>query len=103
MATFANSSQRVKSDTTVILLSKVQHAVWQLGLPVLDANAVAKYKKRAKLSMLWREIRWPLLGMTVLVAFECLGRQWSRATVVGAAALLLAALFSWLVSASDLK
>jgi len=103
MATLANPSQRLKADTAVVSLTTAQHALWQLGMPILDAGAVAQYKKIAKLGMLWREIRWPLLGMTALVLFECLGRQWGRATVVGAAALMLAALFSWLVNASDLQ
>jgi hypothetical protein len=67
------------------------------------AKAVAEHKKSARLGMLWREVRWPVLGMTVLVMFECLGRQWGRATIVGGAALVLAALFSWLVNASDLQ
>jgi hypothetical protein len=103
MATFANPSLRIKADTTVVSLTTVQQALWQLGMPILDAHAVAEYKRRAKLGMLWHEVRWPLLGMTVLVVFECIGRQWGRATVVGAAALVLAALFSWLVNASDLQ
>jgi hypothetical protein len=103
VATFRTSSPSLKADTSIVSLSNVEQALWQLGLPILDAEAVAEYKKRAKLKMLWREIRWPLLGITVLVVFECLGRQWGRATVVGVAALVLAALFSWLVNASDLQ
>src|SRR5271170_7332041 len=103
MATLANPSQRLKPDTTVVSLTTVQRALWQLGMPILDAGAVAKYKKRAKLEMLWRSIRWQLLGMAALIGFECFGRQWSRVAVVGAAAVLLATLFGWLVNASDLQ
>jgi hypothetical protein len=108
MATLANPSLgikvlRIKADTTVVSLTTVQQALWQLGMPILDSNAVTEYKKRAKMGMLWREVRWPLLGMILLVVFECLGRQWGRAAVVGSAALVLAALFSWLVNASDLQ
>jgi hypothetical protein len=103
MATLVNPSKRFNPDTAVLSLTTVQHALWQLGIPVLDAGAVAAYKKRAKLGMLWRAIRWLLLGMAVLVAFECIGRQWGRASFVGAAAVVLATLFSWLLSASDLQ
>jgi hypothetical protein len=70
---------------------------------ILDAEAVADYKRRAKLGMLWCAIRWQLLGMASLVALVCLGRQWSRAAVVGVAAVVLATLFAWLVSSSDLQ
>lgn len=103
MATLVNLSQRAKPDTSVVSLTTLQCAILQLGLPILDAGSVAAYKKRASLGMLWRTIRWPLLGMAMLVAFECLGRQWGRAAVVGAAAALLSALFGWLVQASDLQ
>jgi hypothetical protein len=96
-------SQRLEPDTSVVFLTSVQHALWQLGMPILDAAAVAKYKKRAKLGMLWQAIRWQLLGMAALVAFECLGRQWGRAAVVGADAVVLATLFGWLVNSSDLR
>jgi hypothetical protein len=81
----------------------VQRGLWQLGMPILDAGSVAEYKKRAKLGMLWRAIRWQLLGMAALVALECLGRQWGRAALVGAEAGVLATLFSWLVYVSDLQ
>jgi hypothetical protein len=77
--------------------------LWQLGMPILDAAAVAEYKKHAKLVMLWRAIRWQLLGMAALVAVVCLGRQWGRAAVVGASAVVLAALFGWLLSTHDLQ
>ncbi len=97
------TSSRLKLDTTVVALTPVQRVLWQLGIPILNADSVAEYKQRAKRGMLWREIRWPLLGMTALVVFECLGRQWGRATIVGAAALMLATLFTWLVNASDLQ
>jgi len=59
-----------------------------------------EYKKRA---MLWRAIRGQLLGMAALVALVCLGRQWGRAAVVGAAAVVRATLFAWLVNAFDLQ
>jgi len=97
-----NPLPRLKSNTTVVSLTTVQCALWQLGMPILAATAVAEYKKHAKLSMLWQAVRWQLFGMATLVAFMCLGRQWGRVAVVGAAAVLLAALFAWLVSASEL-
>ena len=103
MARPTNPSQRLNPDTTVVSLTVVQRALWQLGMPILDAEAVAKYKRRAKLGMLWRAIRWQLLGMAALVALVCLGRQWSRAAVVGVAAVVLATLFGWLVNSSDLQ
>jgi len=103
MTTLKNLWQRQRSETAVVSLTTVQRALWQLGMPVLDANAVAAYKKRAKLGMLWRAIRWQLVGMAALVALECLGRQWGRAGGVGAAAVLLAILFGWLVNSSDLR
>jgi hypothetical protein len=99
----ANPFQRLKPETTVVGLTDVQRALWQLGVPIVDAGAVAEYKKRAKRGMLWRAIRWQLVGMAALVALVCLGRQWGRAAVVGASAALLAALFGWLVSASELQ
>ena len=97
-----NPSQRLKVDTTVVSLTTAQSALWQLGMPILDAVAVAKYKKRAKLVMLWRAIRWHLVGMAALVALMCIGRQWSRVATLAAAAVLLATLFGWLVNASEL-
>ena len=97
-----NSSQRLKVDTTVVSLTTVQRALWELEMPILDAFAVAKYRKRAKLTMLWRAIRWQLLGMAALVAFMCIGREWGRVATVGSAAVLLATLFGWLVNASEL-
>jgi hypothetical protein len=103
MAALVIPSQRFKPDTAVVSLTTVQHALWRLGMPILDAGAVAEYKKRAKGGMLWRTIRWLLLGIVALVAIECLGRQWGRMAVLGAAAVALAALFSWLVSAYDLQ
>lgn len=72
-------------------------------MPVLDAAAVGGYKKRAKIGMLWRAIRWQLLGMAAVVALVCLGREWSRAANVGGAAIVLGALFGWLVIVSDLQ
>lgn len=97
-----NPSQRLKVDTAVVSLTTAQSALWQLGMPILDALAVAQYKKRAKLVMLWRAIRWHLLGMAALVALMCIGRQWSRVATLAAAAVLLATLFGWLVNASEL-
>ena len=97
-----NPSQRLKVDTTVVALTTAQSALWQLGMPILDAVAVAKYKKRAKLVMLWRAVRWHILGMAALVALMCIGRQWSRVATLAAAAVLLATLFGWLVNASEL-
>jgi hypothetical protein len=103
VATLAIPSKRFKPDTIVVPLTAVQSALWQLGVPILDASAVGDYKKRAKQGMLWRAVRWQLLAMVALVGFECLGRQWGRAAAVGAAAVVLATLFAWLMSASDLK
>ena len=103
MAALANPSQRLKPDTAVVSLTTVQRALWQLGMPILDSHTVAEHKQRAKFDMLWRTIRWQLLGMAALVALVCLGRQWGRAAVVGAAAAVLATLFGWLVNASDLQ
>jgi hypothetical protein len=103
MATPVTPSHRIQLDITDVSLTTVQRALWHLGMPILDASAVAAYKKRAKLGMLWRSTRWLLLGMAVLVAFECLGRQWGRAAGVGAAAVVLATLFGWLVSVTELQ
>jgi hypothetical protein len=103
MATLAKPSQRLKPDTAVVSLTTVQRALWQLGMTTIDAGAVAEYKKRAKLGMLWRAIRWQLLGMAALVAFVCLGREWGRAAVVGVAAVVLATLFGWLANVSELQ
>jgi len=89
--------------TAVIPLTAVERALWRLQMPVLDRHTVAEYKKRSKRGMLWRAMRWQLLALAALVAFECLGREWSHAAVVGAAAVVLAALFGWLVSSSDLQ
>jgi hypothetical protein len=97
-----DSSHRLKRDTDVVSLTLVQRALWQLGIPILDAIAVAEYKKRAKFAMLWRAIRWQILGMASLVALMCLGRQWSRVATVCAAAVALGTLFAWLVNASEL-
>ncbi len=102
MTTLVNPSQRLKLDAAVVSLTTVQRALWQLGMPILDAVAVVKYKKRAKLAMLWRAMRWHLLGMAALVALICIGRQWGHVATVGAAAVLLATLFAWLVNASEL-
>ncbi len=103
MATFAIPSQRLKLDTTVVPLTTVQRALWQLGMPILNVDAVAKYKKVSKRGMLWRAIRWQLLAIAALVGLICLGRQPGRAAAVGIAAVVLATLFGWLVNASDLQ
>jgi hypothetical protein len=89
--------------SSIVCLTDLQQTLWQLGLPILDSKAVAEHKKRAKRSMLWHAIRSPLLGMTALVAFECLGRDPHRAGMVGAAVVVLATLFAWLVYAYDLQ
>jgi hypothetical protein len=94
----------VKSvDTNIVCLTDLQRVLWQLGLPILDGKAVSSHKRRAKLLMLWRTLRWPLLGMTALMAFECLGRDAHRAGIVGGAVVVLAALFGWLANAHDLQ
>src|SRR5262245_39544206 len=98
MGTITSSSHGL-----VFYLTDLQHALWQLDVPILNKRAVAKHKNRAKLRILWQQIRWLLLGMTALLAFECLGRDWLRATFVGVAAFILAILFSWLVSVYDLQ
>ena len=103
MATLAKSSQLLRPETSVVPLSTVQLALWQLGMPILDASGVAGYKKRAKLEMLWQAVRWQIAGMAALVGVVCLGRQWGRATLVGAAAVVLAGLFAWLLNASELQ
>lgn len=102
MAALVNRSQDEKLDTSVVSLPTVQRALWQLGMPILNAGAVADYKKRAKLGMLWSAIRWQFLGIAVLVALECLGRQWSGVGRVAGAAGMLAILLCWL-NASELR
>jgi len=103
MVSLTNPTQRRGPDTAVVSLTTMQSVLWRLGMPILDTNAVAQYKRRAKLGMLWSAVRWQLLGMAAVVALICVGRQWGRAAGVGAAAVLLATLFSWLVSATDLQ
>jgi hypothetical protein len=103
MGVLPNPSHRLESETTVVSLTTVQRALWQLGLPILDADAVAEYKKRAKVGMLWGAIRWHLLGMAALVGLVGLGRQWERVAIVAASAAVLAILFGWLVSAAELR
>jgi hypothetical protein len=102
MAALVNRSQDVKLDTFVVCLSTVQRALWLLGMPILDAGAVANYKKRAKLGMLWGSIRWQFLAIAVLVALECLGRQWGGVARVAGAAGMLVTLLCWL-NASELR
>jgi hypothetical protein len=103
MATFAIPSQRLELGTAVVPLTTVQRALWQLGMPILDAGAVNEYKQRAKRIMLWNTIRWLLLSLVVLVGLVGLGRQWRHAVAVGAAAVVLAGVFSWFLSAVDLR
>jgi hypothetical protein len=103
MPTRSIPSRLIKLDTSVVSLTTVQSALWQLGMPVLDADAVSKYKNGAKRGMLWHTVRWVLLAVAAPVAFMSIGHQWGRVATVGADAILLAALFSWLVSASDLR
>jgi hypothetical protein len=100
MAILAKS---LKSTGASICLTSVQRALLALRLPILDEAAVARHKRHAKLAMLWRSVRWPLVGISVLVAFQSLGGHWLRTGKVGAAGLLLGGLFTWLVSAADLK
>jgi hypothetical protein len=50
-----------------------------------------------------RAISWPFLAVALLVAFECLGRHWGSVARVASAGTALMALFSWLLSASDLN
>ena len=102
MAALVNRSQDVKLDTSVVPLTTIQRALWQLDLPILDAGAVADYKKRAKLGMLWSAVRWQFLGIAVLVALECLGRQWGGVARVAGAAGMLATLLGWL-NATELR
>lgn len=102
MAALVNRSQDVKLETSVVSLFTVQRVLWQLGMPILNAGAVADYKKRAKLGMLWSAIRWQFLGFAVLVALECLGRQWGGVARLAGAAGMLATLLCWL-NASELR
>ena len=103
MTTLAIPSRHLTGDINVVPLTVVQRALWQLAIPILDPGAVAEHKKRAKRGMLWRAIRWQLLAMAALVGLMCLGGEWKRATAVGAAAVVLATLFGWLVNVSDLR
>jgi hypothetical protein len=98
MATAVN-----RVSTSIVCLTDLQNTLWRLGLPILDRGAVAAHKGRAKLAMLWRTIRGPVLGMTALVGFECLGRDAHRAGLVAGAVVALAILFAWLVNACDLQ
>lgn len=83
-------------------LTPIQRVLLELGTPILEHSLVARHKRDARLGMLWRAIRWPLLGITLLLAFESLGANWLRTFKVGTAGLLLGGLFTWLVSAADL-
>jgi hypothetical protein len=83
-------------------LTPVQRVLLQLGTPIIDSAVVARHKRHARLEMLWHAIRWPLLGIVLLLALESLGGNWLRTLKVGTAGLLLVGLFTWLVSAADL-
>jgi hypothetical protein len=102
VASFTIPSQRLDPGTAVVPLTTVQQALWRLGMPILDAGAVTKYKKGAKRGMLWQAIRWQILATAALVALISLGRQPGRVAAVGAAAVLLTTLFGWLLTC-DLK
>jgi hypothetical protein len=84
-------------------LTPVQRVLLELRMPILDDAVVARHKRYAKAGMLWRAIRWPLLGIALLLAFESLGGNWLRTLKIGALGLLLGGLFTWLVSAADLR
>jgi hypothetical protein len=83
-------------------LTPVQRILLDLGTPILDEAVVALHKRHARLEMLWRTVRWLLLGIIALIAFESLGGNWPRTLVVAAAGLLLGVLFTWFVSSADL-
>jgi hypothetical protein len=102
MARVPVSSQRLQ-PTNVVALTKVQHALWHLGMPILDAAAVVQYKTRAKREMLWRAIRWHVVAAAALVAVIGLGRQWNRVASITAAAGALLGFFGWLLYACDLR
>ena len=103
MANSTNSSPPCASHTGLVPLTVIQSALWRLGLPILNSKTVARHKKRAKRGMLLRAISWPVVGVALLVAFECLGRHWGRVAIVAAAGVVLMALYSWLLSASELE
>ncbi len=50
MVSFTNPTQRRTPDTAVVSLTAIQSVLWRLGMPVLDANAVATHKRRARSS-----------------------------------------------------
>ena len=77
-------------------LTPVQRVLLQLGTPILDDTVVARHKRDARRAMLWRAIRWLLVGIAVLLAFESLGGNWLHTLKVGASGLLLGGLFTWL-------
>ena len=54
-------------------LTPVQQVLLDLGAPILEEAVVARHKRYAKFGMLWRSVRWVLLGITALVTFESLG------------------------------
>ena len=97
------ADQRLNFDTAVICYPDVQHALLQIGLPVLDEKAVARHKRCARLAMLWRSIQWLVVALVVLVAFESLGKKSVRLGIVCAAAFALISLFIWLVNKYDLQ
>lgn len=102
MATIVRPPQS-SQPPAVWCLTDLEHALWQLDLPGLPEGVIARHKRFAKLGMLWRTMRPLLFGLALLVGLECLGRDWARAGFVAASALLLAALFAWLICAVDLQ
>jgi hypothetical protein len=77
-------------------LTTTQRVLLELGAPILDDAVVARHKLYARRAMLWRSIRWLLVGIVLLLAFESLGGNWLRTLKVGASGLLLGGLFTWL-------
>jgi hypothetical protein len=83
-------------------LTPTQRILLDLGTQILDEDLVTRHKRYAKFGMLWHSVRWLLLGIMTLVAFESIGGNRLRILAVGAAALVLGGLFTWLVSSADL-
>jgi hypothetical protein len=83
-------------------LTPVHRVLLDLGTPILDEAVVALHKRHAKFGMLWRTVRWLLLGIVALVGLESLGGNGPRTLTIAAAGLLLGVLFTWFVSSADL-
>jgi hypothetical protein len=77
-------------------LTGVQRILLQLGTPILDGDVVARHKRDARRAMLWRAVRWLLMGIVLLLAVESLSGNWLLTLKVGASGLLLGGLFTWL-------